>query len=72
MLWKSAETTPLVSIATIKIISEVLASNNLPGAIATLCCGEADIGKQMVSDTNIKLLSFTGSTHVGQQVLRFF
>lgn len=68
VLWKSAETTPLVSIATIKIIAEVLANNKLPGAIASLCCGGADIGKAMATDTNIKLLSFTGSTHIGQQV----
>lgn len=68
LLWKSAETTPLVSIATIKIIEEVLEKNKLPGAIACLCCGGADIGKAMAADSNIKLLSFTGSTHIGHQV----
>lgn len=68
MLWKGAETTPLVSIATTKIISEVLERNNIPPAVATLCCGTSDIGRAMASDTQIKLLSFTGSTQVGKEV----
>ncbi|KAJ8938603.1 hypothetical protein NQ314_011411 [Rhamnusium bicolor] len=68
VLWKGAETTPLVSIATTKIVADVLEKNNLPGAVAALCCGGADIGKAMAADEKIKLLSFTGSTHIGQQV----
>ncbi|KAJ8951504.1 hypothetical protein NQ318_000200 [Aromia moschata] len=61
VLWKSAESTPL-------IVADVLQKNNLPGAVAALCCGGADIGKSMAADKRIKLLSFTGSTEVGQQV----
>lgn len=68
VLWKGAETTPLCSIATTKIVANVLERNNIPGAIASLCCGGADIGKQLVNDTRIKLVSFTGSCKVGQQV----
>lgn len=68
VLWKGAETTPLVSVATTKIVSEVLEKNNLPGAIATLCCGGADVGKAMAADDRIKLLSFTGSSEIGQKV----
>lgn len=69
ILWKGAETTPLVSIATTKIVADVLQKNNIPGAVATLCCGGVEIGKAMAADTRIKLLSFTGSTTVGQQVM---
>ncbi|CAH0559480.1 unnamed protein product [Brassicogethes aeneus] len=68
VLWKGAETTPLVSVATTKVVAEVLEKNNLPGAIATLCCGGADIGKTMAADPRVKLLSFTGSSQIGQQV----
>ncbi|XP_060523453.1 alpha-aminoadipic semialdehyde dehydrogenase isoform X2 [Cylas formicarius] len=68
VLWKGSETTPLVSVATTKIISEVLERNNLPGGVASLCCGGSDIGKAMASDPRIKLLSFTGSCEIGQQV----
>ncbi|RZC32521.1 alpha-aminoadipic semialdehyde dehydrogenase [Asbolus verrucosus] len=68
VLWKGAETTPLVSIATAKIVAGVLEKNNLPGAIATLCCGGADVGKAMAADERIKLLSFTGSSEVGCKI----
>lgn len=68
VLWKGSETTPLVSIATIKIIEDILKKNNLPGGITTLCSGAADIGKKMAADPKIKLMSFTGSCQIGQQV----
>ncbi|CAH1995686.1 unnamed protein product [Acanthoscelides obtectus] len=68
VLWKGSETTPLVSVVTTKIVADVLERNKLPGAIAALCCGGADIGKAMAADSRLKLLSFTGSTHIGQQV----
>ncbi|XP_019881214.1 putative aldehyde dehydrogenase family 7 member A1 homolog [Aethina tumida] len=68
VLWKGAETTPLVSVATTRIVAEVLEKNKLPGAIASLCCGGADVGKAMAADSRIKLLSFTGSSQIGQQV----
>ncbi|KAH1022279.1 hypothetical protein HUJ04_011702 [Dendroctonus ponderosae] len=68
VFWKGAETTPLISIATTKIVAGVLEKNNLPGAIATLCTGGADIGQSLASDRRIKLLSFTGSCQVGRLV----
>lgn len=52
-------------------MADVLKNNGLPGAVAALCCGGADIGKAIAADKRIKLLSFTGSTHVGQQVFSF-
>lgn len=71
MLWKGSETTPLVSIATTKIIADVLERNNIPGAVASLCCGSSEIGKALAADPRIKLLSFTGSTAIGNQVIHF-
>ncbi|KRT83548.1 hypothetical protein AMK59_4795 [Oryctes borbonicus] len=68
IVWKGSETTPLVSIATTKVVEEVLVKNNLPGGIASLCCGGSDVGKAMAADQRIKLLSFTGSTKIGNQV----
>ncbi|CRK91225.1 CLUMA_CG004907, isoform A [Clunio marinus] len=67
VLWKGAPSTPLVSIATTKIVSEVLKRNNLPPAI-TLCQGGAEIGKKLAADERVKLMSFTGSTKVGREV----
>lgn len=68
VLWKPSETTPLISIVITNILAEVLERNNLPGAIASLCCGGADVGKAMAADEKIKLLSFTGSCEIGQKV----
>lgn len=58
-----------MSIATTKIIAEVLERNKIPGAVASLCCGDSEIGKALTADPRIKLVSFTGSTAIGNQVL---
>ncbi|XP_064097896.1 alpha-aminoadipic semialdehyde dehydrogenase-like [Macrobrachium nipponense] len=68
LLWKGAPTTPLTSVATTKIVASVLEKNNLPGAISTLCCGGADVGAAIAKDERIPLVSFTGSTNVGNKV----
>ncbi|XP_053681865.1 putative aldehyde dehydrogenase family 7 member A1 homolog [Sabethes cyaneus] len=67
VVWKGAPSTPLVSVATIKIVANVLKRNNLP-PIVTLCQGGTDIGEKIVTDNRVKLVSFTGSTAVGRKV----
>ncbi|XP_037933959.1 putative aldehyde dehydrogenase family 7 member A1 homolog [Teleopsis dalmanni] len=67
VLWKGAPTTSLVSVATTKIVSEVLKRNKLP-PIVTLCQGGADVGSKLVSDNRVKLVSFTGSCQTGKQI----
>ena len=61
---KGAPTTPLVTLATTKIIAEVLKRNKLPGGIFTCVSGGAEIGNAIAHDVRIPLLSFTGSTKV--------
>jgi aldehyde dehydrogenase family 7 protein A1 len=68
MLWKGAPSTPLTTVATIRIVSSVLERNGLPGAITALCQGGTEIGKKMSSDPRMKLISFTGSTAAGKHV----
>ncbi|XP_059165665.1 alpha-aminoadipic semialdehyde dehydrogenase-like [Physella acuta] len=68
MLWKGAPSTHLVSVAVTKVISSVLEKNNIPGAICSLVSGGAEIGTLMSKDERVNLLSFTGSTPVGQKV----
>ncbi|GAQ80312.1 aldehyde dehydrogenase [Klebsormidium nitens] len=68
VVWKGAPTTSLITVATTKIIAEVLKRNGLPGAIFTCVCGGAEIGTAMAEDKRINLMSFTGSSHVGQLV----
>jgi len=67
-LWKGAPSTPLVSIAITKVLEEVLAANNLPGSICSLVCGGTEIGQAMAKDERLPLISFTGSTAVGNKV----
>ncbi|XP_076645194.1 aldehyde dehydrogenase 7 family member A1 [Halictus rubicundus] len=68
MVWKGALTTPLVSIATTKIITGVLERNGIPGSVASLVTGGPDVGETIVEDTRVPLVSFTGSTNVGKKV----
>jgi len=44
MIWKGSESTNLVSVATTKIIVDVLERNNLPGGIFNLIVGDKTIG----------------------------
>lgn len=50
------------------MVADVLARNGLPGAVSALCCGGADVGAAMAKDDRLPLVSFTGSTAVGQKV----
>jgi aldehyde dehydrogenase family 7 protein A1 len=69
MLWKCGPTTPLIAVAITKIIADVLEKNHLPGAICSLVSGGASVGEAMAKDKRVPLVSFTGSTAVGHQVL---
>ncbi|KAJ9596927.1 hypothetical protein L9F63_012052, partial [Diploptera punctata] len=68
VVWKGASTTPLVSVATTKVLASVLEANGVPGAVCSLCSGSGEIGETMARDVRIPLLSFTGSTPVGHKV----
>ncbi|CAI7920658.1 unnamed protein product, partial [Closterium sp. NIES-54] len=68
VVWKGAPTTSLVSVATTRIVADVLARNGLPGGIFSCVCGGTEIGQAIARDPRIPLVSFTGSTRVGQAV----
>ncbi|XP_011308702.1 putative aldehyde dehydrogenase family 7 member A1 homolog [Fopius arisanus] len=68
VIWKGSPTTPLVSIATTKIIAGVLERNGIPGSLLALVTGGADVGEVLVNDKRLPLVSFTGSTKVGREV----
>lgn len=67
VLWKGAPSTPLISVATTAIVARVFERNGLP-PVATLCQGGAEIGRRLVNDERVKLVSFTGSTQVGREI----
>jgi len=67
-IWKPSEKTPLTAIAVQNICNQVLKENNLKG-IFNLVVGTGDeIGKKLVNDNRIPLISATGSTRMGKTV----
>jgi aldehyde dehydrogenase family 7 protein A1 len=68
-LWKPHESLSLTSVATTKIVADVLKEAGYSGAIASMICGTgATVGDAMVKDSRMELISFTGSTKVGRSV----
>jgi aldehyde dehydrogenase (NAD+) len=67
-IWKPSEKTPLCGIACQKIIAEVFAKNNVPEGVSCLVHGGREVGEWLSNDTNIPLVSATGSTRMGKAV----
>lgn len=68
VVWKPALTTCLVSVALHRIMAGVLENHGFK-SVLTLACGDGpDIGNALVMDSNVGLVSFTGSTAVGRHV----
>lgn len=66
-LWKPSSKTPLVAIATQKIIAQVMKENNLPEGIFSLIIGKgSSVGEMLLNSKKIPLVSITGSTPVGR------
>ncbi len=70
IIWKGSETTSLTSIATNRIVTDVLGMHGFK-SVATLCQGTGKVvGEKFLNDKRLPLVSFTGSTKVGQHVAR--
>ena len=67
-IWKPSEKTPLCGVACQKIAAEVFAENNLPEGISCLINGDYIVGEFLSKDTQIPLVSATGSTRMGKIV----
>jgi len=67
-IWKPAPSTSLCGIASTKIIASVLEENNLPRALASLVCGQEEVGRALSESSSVDLLSFTGSERIGKVV----
>lgn len=64
---KPAPETPLSAIEIIKIFERV----GIPDGVINLVTGDAEaIGKAMLSDKRVRLITFTGSTAVGKYLMR--
>ncbi|MBX3163723.1 MAG: aldehyde dehydrogenase family protein [Bacteroidetes bacterium] len=67
-VWKPSEKTPVCSVACQTIWNEVAKENNLPEGICSLLNGDYKIGELLTEDTNVPLISATGSTRMGKIV----
>jgi len=68
MIWKGAETTSLITIATAKIVTEVLKKHGF-NSVLTVCQGKGSkVGNLLVQDPRNQLVSFTGSTEIGKTI----
>ena len=68
-IWKPASHVPLTAIACQKIMMTVLKHHNLPGGVSTLLIGRgSEVGELMLTDTRVPLVSYTGSTKIGQHI----
>src|SRR5262245_11139367 len=66
-LWKPSHLTPLTAIAVQNIVNRVLDPLALAG-LFNLVVGGRDIGQQLASDTQLPLISATGSCTMGRSV----
>lgn len=68
-MWKGASTTSLITIATTRIIAEVLEKNNCPPGVLATCLGSGKtVGEALINDKRLELISFTGSTSIGKRI----
>jgi aldehyde dehydrogenase (NAD+) len=67
MIWKPSPRTPLTAVAVQRIADEVARANDCEG-VFQLCAGGEDIGRRMLEDRRLPLISATGSCRLGRVV----
>ncbi|HKU87896.1 MAG TPA: aldehyde dehydrogenase family protein [Casimicrobiaceae bacterium] len=67
VVWKPSPKVPLCALAAAHLANRVIAELDLP-PIFELAIGGHDIGQTLSADARVALLSFTGSSRVGQMV----
>ena len=68
VVWKPSPKTPLCALAVQHLCNKVMAQQKLTGLFSVFITDSNALATQFVSDTRIPLISFTGSTAIGQQV----
>jgi aldehyde dehydrogenase (NAD+) len=68
VVWKPAGPTPLCAIAVQHIANHVMADHGLEGVFCLTIGSGRSVGERMLGDRRLPLVSFTGSTSVGQHV----
>jgi aldehyde dehydrogenase (NAD+) len=67
MIWKPSPRTPLTAVAVQKIVDDVARANDCDG-VFQFCAGGEDIGRLMLEDRRLPLISATGSCRLGRIV----
>jgi len=68
IVWKPSSETPLTAVAVQNIANKVMADYGLQGIFNLLVGFGSVVGEKMINDKRIPLISFTGSTKMGQRV----
>ncbi len=68
VVWKPSSITPLCAVAVQHITNRLMADHGLKGIFNLLVGSGSLIGKKMINDPRLPLISFTGSTEMGRQV----
>jgi aldehyde dehydrogenase (NAD+) len=68
VVWKPAGPTPLCAVAVQHVANRVMADHGLSGIFTLLIGPGRSVGERMLSDRRLPLISFTGSTSVGEHV----
>src|SRR3954454_16265476 len=68
VVWKPAGPTPLCGVAVQHIANRVAADYGVPGVLNLVMGSGGTIGERMLNDRRLPLISFTGSTRVGEHV----
>ncbi len=66
IVFKPALETPSISVALIKLLEEA----GLPKGVVNLVLGDSVVSKQMLMSEDVDMISFTGSTDVGNEIAR--
>lgn len=67
MVWKPSPRTPLTAVAVQRIVDQVARANDCED-VFQLCAGAEDIGRRMLEDRRLPLISATGSCRLGRVV----
>jgi aldehyde dehydrogenase (NAD+) len=68
VLWKPSQYVPLCAIAVQHIANRVMADHGLAGVFNLIVGRGSEVGDLLLNDRRLPLISFTGSTQVGQHV----
>lgn len=68
VIWRPSPKTPLCAVAVQKLCQQAMQETGYQGVFSLLVEKESTIAEQLIRDSRIALVSFTGSSRVGQQI----